>query len=233
VKKPLVGITPYHIERNGAFWNATKEDYYLAVWGSGACPMTLNHPPNKEEIPNIVDQIDAFLMVGGPDIPANTYNAKNPNLIDKDQMSKQRESFDRLVFLETMKQGKKVLAICLGMQHVNIIYGGDLTEDIPTLIPEAIDHGEFNGEHSLHSVEVLKESILFETLQLNTVDVASTHHQCIKNLGEGIKPIAFSKDRVVEAIEIEGQKNFLGVQWHPELLKESEVSKKIFSWLKA
>ena len=98
MKKPLIGIAPYHIERKGSFWNATKEDYYLSVWEAGACPVTLNHPPNKEEIPNIVNQIDAFLMVGGPDIPAHIYSAKNPNLIDEDQMSEERESFDRLVF---------------------------------------------------------------------------------------------------------------------------------------
>ena len=153
MKKPLIGIAPYHIERNGSFWNATKEEYYLSVWGSGGCPVTLNHPPNKEEIPNIVNQIDAFLMVGGPDIPASVYGSENPNLIDEDQMSKERESFDRLVFLETMKQNKKILAICLGMQHANVVFGGTLTEDIPTLVPGAIDHGKFNGKHSIHSVK--------------------------------------------------------------------------------
>ena len=223
MKKPLVGITPYHIKRQNVFWNATKEDYYLSLWNAGACPVTLNHPPNKEEIPNIVDQIDAFLMVGGPDIPADVYGAENPNLIDADQMSKERESFDRLVFLETMKQNKKVLAICLGMQHVNVVLGGTLAEDIPTLIPDAIDHGKFNGKHSL----------LFDILGSQTIDVASTHHQAIKSLGREAKVTACADDKVVEAIEIKNKNNFIGVQWHPELLKESKESKKIFSWLQS
>ena len=233
MKKPLIGIAPYHIERKGSFWNATKEEYYLSVWGSGACPVTLNHPPNKKEIPNIVNQIDAFLMVGGPDIPADVYGSENPNLIDKDQMSKERESFDRLVFLETMKQNKKVLAICLGMQHANVVFGGTLTEDIPTLVPGAIDHGKFNGKHSIHSVKVEKESLLFDVLGSQTADVASTHHQSVKSLGRGIKVTACSEDGVVEAIEIKNKNNFIGVQWHPELLKESNESKKIFSWLQS
>ena len=232
-KKPLVGITPYHIERDGSFWNATKEDYYLSVWKSGACPVTLNHPPNKEEIPKIVRQIDAFLMVGGPDIPANAYGAENPNLIDQDQMSEQRESFDRLVFLETLKQNKKVLAICLGMQHVNVVLGGTLIEDIPTLVPGAIDHGKFNGEHSIHDVSVKKESLLFEILQTETIQVASTHHQCVKALGKEVRATARSEDNLVEAIEIKNKNNFIGIQWHPELLRESEISKKIFSWLQS
>ena len=233
MKKPLIGITPYHIERKGSFWNATKEDYYLSVWEAGACPVTLNHPPNKEEIPSIVNQIDAFLIVGCPDIPAHIYSAKNPNLIDEDQMSEERESFDRLVFLETIKQNKKVLAICLGMQHVNTVLGGTLTEDIPTLIPGAIDHGKFNGEHSLHSVHLTKESLLFDVVRSETIQVASTHHQCIKETGKGVKKTAQSDDKVVEAIELENKNNFIGVQWHPELLRESKESKKIFSWLKS
>ena len=231
MKKPLVGITPYHIKRQNVFWNATKEEYYLSVWGAGACPVTLNHPPNKEEIPNIVNQIDAFLMVGGPDIPAGVYGSENPNLIDKDQMSKERESFDREVFLETLKQGKKVLAVCAGLQHVNVIFGGTLVEDIPTLVPNAIDHGTFNGEHSVHGVKIKKESNLFSVLKSGTASVASTHHQCVGKLGDNIVPVARSLDGVVEAIEIENQKNFIGVQWHPELAKHSEETKKLFSWL--
>ena len=233
MKKPLVGIAPYHIERKGSFWNATKEDYYLSVWESGACPVTLNYPPNKKEIPNIVSQIDAFLMVGGPDLPASAYGAENPNLIDQDQISEARESFDRLVFLETLKQNKKVLAICLGMQQANVVLGGTLIEDIPALVPGAIDHGKFNGEHSLHDVRVEQESLLFDILQTEIIQVASTHHQCVKKLGKTARATAHSDDGVVEAIEIKNKNNFIGVQWHPELLKEDTTSKKIFSWLQS
>ena len=109
MKKPLIGINPYHIERNGSFWNATKEDYYLTVWNSGGCPVTLNYPNKEEHISNIVEHLHGLLMVGGPDVPADVYGSTNPELIDKDQMSKEREFFDREVFLETLKQGKKDL----------------------------------------------------------------------------------------------------------------------------
>ena len=172
-------------------------------------------------------------MVGGPDVPASVYGAENPNLIDQDQMSKEREYFDRLVFLETIKQNKKVLAICLGMQHVNVVLGGTLTEDIPTLVPGAIDHGKFNGKHSLHNVQISRETLLFDILQSETIEVASTHHQCVKKPGKDVRVTARSNDKTVEAIEIENKKNFIGVQWHPELLKESKESKKLFSWLQS
>ena len=216
MKKPLIGINPYHIKRKGSFWNATKEDYYLTVWNSGGCPVTLNYPNKEEHISNIVEHLHGLLMVGGPDLPADVYGSTNPELIDKDQMSKEREFFDREVFLETLKQGKKVLAVCAGLQHVNIVFGGTLTEDISTLIPE---------------VKIEKESKLFKVLGVELVSVASTHHQCVNKLGDKIVSVASSSDGVVEAIEIENQKNFIGVQWHPELIKQSEETKKLFSWL--
>ena len=73
----------------------------------------------------------------------------------------------------------------------------------------------------------------FDILQLKTVHIASTHHQAVKSLGKEIKATAFSDDKVVEAIEINKEPNFIGVQWHPELLKESKESKKLFSWLQS
>ena len=231
MKKPLIGINPYHIKRNGSFWNATKEDYYLTVWNSGGCPVTLNYPNKEEHISNIVEHLHGLLMVGGPDLPADAYGSTNPGLIDKDQMSKEREFFDREVFLETLKQGKKVLAVCAGLQHINIVFGGTLTEDISTLIPGAVDHGTFNGEYSVHEVKIEKESKLFNVLGVESVSVASTHHQCVNKLGDNIVSVASSSDGVVEAIEIENQKNFIGVQWHPELIKQRKETKKLFSWL--
>jgi len=231
MKKPLIGINPYHIERKGSFWNATKEDYYSTVWNSGGCPVTLNYPKKKEHIPNIVEHLHGLLMVGGPDLPADVYGSTNPELIDKDQMSKEREFFDREIFLEALKQDKKVLAVCAGLQLINTVFGGTLTEDIPTLIPGAADHGTFNGEHSVHEVKIEKESKLFNVLGAKSASVASTHHQCVNRLGDNIIPVACSLDGVVEAIEIENQKNFIGVQWHPELIKQSEETKKLFSWL--
>ena len=231
MKKPLIGINPYDIKRKGSFWNATKEDYYLTVWNSGGCPVTLNYPNKEEHISNIVEHLHGLLMVGGPDVPADVYGSTNPELLDKDQMSKEREFFDREVFLETLKQGKKVLAVCAGLQHINTVFGGTLTEDIPTLIPGAVDHGTFNGEYSVHEVKIKKESKLFNVLGVESVSVASTHHQCVNKLGDNIVSVASSSDGVVEAIEIENQKNFIGVQWHPELIKQSEETKKLFSWL--
>ena len=77
------------------------------------------------------------------------------------------------------------------------------------------------------------QTLLFDILQSETIEVASTHHQCVKKPGKDVRVTARSNDKTVEAIEIENKKNFIGVQWHPELLKESKESKKLFSWLQS
>ena len=144
MKKTLVGINPYDLEQKGSTWNATKKAYYKAIWAAGACPVTVHHTKKLNQIKSLVSNIDALLMVGGPDIPASKYGSINPHLLDEDVMSENRENFDRALFLEAMKQNKKVLAICAGVQHVNVIYGGSLIEDIPARLQTHVYHGVFN-----------------------------------------------------------------------------------------
>ena len=111
MKKALIGINPYDIEIKGSTWNATKQAYYKAVWSAGGCPITLNHTKNKDQIASLVSNLDGLLMVGGPDIPANKYKSTNPQLLDPDTMSENRESFDRAIFLESMNQNKKTIKV--------------------------------------------------------------------------------------------------------------------------
>ena len=146
-------------------------------------------------------------------------------------MSENREAFDRAVFNEAMVQKKKVLSICAGLQQVNVIYGGTLIEDVPTLVKKSIDHGDFNGKPSSHKVQVLKESNLFKVVGKKEMFVKSSHHQAVKKLGKNLIATAHAPDGVIEAIEIFGNKNFIGVQWHPEVSIENEETQSLFEWL--
>ena len=232
MKKALIGINPYDFQRKGSTWNATKQAYYQAVWNVDACPVTLNHTKDLDQLESLVSNLDGLLMVGGPDIPANKYLSTNPHLLDEDVMSESRESFDRALFLEGMKQDKKILAICAGVQHVNIIYGGNLLEDIPTLVKNHIDHGVFNGAASTHSITITNQnSTLAKIINNKTIDVKSSHHQCINVLGKNVVVTATAQDGITEAIEIKDRENFIGVQWHPEIMLNNEEMTQLFSWL--
>ena len=232
MKKALIGINPYDVELKGSTWNATKQAYYKAVWGAGGCPVTLNHTKNKDQIASLVSNLDGLLMVGGPDIPANKYKSTNPQLLDPDIMSEDRENFDRAIFLESMNQNKKILAICAGAQHVNVIYGGTLIEDIPTLVKNHIDHGVFNGAASVHPITITKQSsLLSKIVSKKIIDIKSSHHQCVNSLGDGVVVTATAKDGVIEAIELKDRDNFIGVQWHPEIMSNSREMSSLFAWL--
>lgn len=232
MKKALIGINPYDIKRKGSTWNAIKQAYYKAVWDTGGCPVTLNHTKDKDQITSLVSNLDGLLMVGGPDIPANKYQSTNPQLLDPDVMSEDRENFDRAVFLEAIKQNKKILAICAGAQHVNVIYGGTLIEDIPTLVKNHVDHGVFNGAASIHPITITNQnSLLSKIVNKKTIDIKSSHHQCVNGLGRGVVVTATAKDGVIEAIELKDKDNFIGVQWHPETMPNSREMSSLFAWL--
>ena len=112
-------------------------------------------------------------MVGGPDLPSSVYGGKNPDLLDKDVMLPEREAFDRKIFLAMKRLHKPVLSICVGIQHINVIYGGSLYEDLGTLTKTTVDHGEI----SCHNVELKKNSLLYSIIGKNSIGVSSAHHQ--------------------------------------------------------
>ena len=232
MKKPLIGINPYYFNYRNSFWNGTRDKYYTAIWKAGGVPVTVHHSLEKRSVFDLVKKIDGFVMVGGPDIPCNLYKGNNAELLDKDVMLPERESFDRQLFLTAKQFKKPVLGICVGLQHINVIYGGSLYEDLKTLNPSKIDHGEFNGKVSYHDVFLNKKSYLFSVLKKTNIKVASTHHQGIHRLGEGLSVSGTAPDGLVESIEdLTSPELFLAVQWHPEIMTDDETQLKLFQWL--
>lgn len=84
-------------------------------------------------------------MVGVPDIPNHIYGGKHSELLDKEVMHPNREKFDHMIFLAAESFCKPVLGICVGFQHINIIYGGTLFEDVSAQRKGTIDHGDPKG----------------------------------------------------------------------------------------
>ena len=232
MKKPLIGINPYYFSYKDSFWNATREKYYNAVWKAGGVPVTLHYPLDEENINESADSIDGLVMVGGPDLPCNVYGGRNPDLLDDDVMLPKRELFDRNIFLIMKHLHKPILSICAGIQHINIIYGGNLYEDLKTLTKTFVDHGEFNGDASYHDVELEKASHIYSVIGKRTIKVASTHHQGIKSLGQGLSVSGKAPDSLIEAVEdSEHPDSFIAVQWHPEIMTDDEDQLKLFQWV--
>ncbi|MBT3299951.1 MAG: C26 family cysteine hydrolase domain-containing family [Candidatus Marinimicrobia bacterium] len=230
--KPLIGVNPYYFERHKSWWNATQEKYYKAVYLAGGIPMTLHHVSSEIAIEEIANKIDGFVMVGGPDLPHQTYNSQNPDLLDEDVMHKDREQFDRTLFLAMKNKGKPILAICVGFQHINVIYGGTLYEDIPSQTKESVFHGVFNGDWVEHSVRLKDKCLIAQAMGTTNSVIPSTHHQGIRKLGDGLRAVAWAEDGLIEAIEDKKTPDaFIAVQWHPEIDIQSQEQLRLFQWL--
>ena len=115
-----------------------------------------------------------------------------------------------------------ILAICRGIQVLNVACGGTLIQDIPTQVPGALDHRVREPRYAIaHDVWITKGSRLGDVMQESldqgdTCPVNSRHHQAVKHVAEGFEVSATAPDGVIEAIERPGGGFCIGVQWHPE-----------------
>jgi putative glutamine amidotransferase len=127
-----------------------------------------------------------------------------------------------------------ILAICRGLQVLNVALGGSLYQDVGTDPGTEIMHTqEAPRDQPTHKVVVEPGSRLAETLGADEIEVNSMHHQAVKALGAGLRPVAWAPDQIVEGLELSDRSRFvLGVQWHPEeLISHSEPARRLFTAL--
>jgi putative glutamine amidotransferase len=118
-----------------------------------------------------------------------------------------------------------ILAICRGIQVLNVAGGGTLVQDIPTQVKGALEHKLSVPQHEpyalAHEVWLDKDTLLARLMRerlsdADSCDVNSRHHQAIKDVADGFQVSATAPDGVIEAIEAPAARFCLGVQWHPE-----------------
>ena len=124
-----------------------------------------------------------------------------------------------------------MLGICGGAQAINVALGGSLYQDIPTQCPAALKHQqEERSSNCGHVVEVVRGTLLYKICRCRKLNVNTTHHQAIRRIGEGIAINAMAPDGLIEGIESKNHSFVVGLQWHPEVLAQSEViQRRIFS----
>jgi putative glutamine amidotransferase len=214
---PLIGI-PTCLDARGR-WKPGREYHYLdasyarAVAAAGGTPVYL---PSHEDGAFRFERygLGGLLVPGGDDFPPpRSY----PDDVVFDVTPPEQLSFDRALLEWALEHELPVLAICYGMQLLASVHGGALHYDLPTDVPSAGEHRlpEANGRHPI----VLEpDSRLAEVLGRTPPPVNSLHHQGVAEAGRGMQVGARCDDGVIEAIEGEGPRFCIGVQWHPEKL---------------
>ena len=175
----------------------------------------LSHVPQNVEA---VDVIDGLMLTGGGDVDPRYFGANDPLAKSKD-VNISRDEFEFYVIERALDRNLPILGICRGMQVMNVYLGGTLILDL--ISAGFDDHSRPDMQDVVHKVELEPDSLLREITREAELGVNSSHHQAVKDLGNGLMASAVSTDGVVEGAEwiLKDRTPFLLlVQWHPERL---------------
>lgn len=231
--RPKIGITTRLDLTNRRFY--LGRDYAEAVECFGAIPVLIPLIPEKSYIENLCESLDGILLPGNDsDVDPLIYGEEpHKNL---GNVIPEKDRTDLLILEKADKLNLPVLAICYGMQILNVYRGGSLIQDIDSQIENSIKHEQGQPlERNSHSLKIQQKTKLVRLitknkLKMDNFKVNSHHHQSVKSIGENLSANAFATDGVIEGIEDDRKDRFvLGVQWHPELSwKTDDFSKCIF-----
>lgn len=209
---PRIGISGRLAMIEGAERSGVNGAYLRAVAGAGGAPVVLSPLAGPVAVPALLDGIEALVLSGGADIdPAHYRTSPHPKL---GTLEPERDAFEFALLTEARRREMPVLAICRGLQLVNVALGGSLWQDLPA---ERGPHPQSGARNDrVHAIEVAAGSRLAELLGGATHAVNSFHHQAIRDLAPGLVVSAHAPDGVIEGIEATAGGWLVGVQWHPE-----------------
>ena len=186
------------------------EPYVEALLRAGAEPAML--APRAGAPADLIDRFDGLVLIGGGDVEPKRYGAteRHPEVYGTNPG---RDDFEIALVGTVAETGMPTLAICRGVQVVNVAFGGTLHQHLPD-VPGLITHGVPVGRAN-HEVKVAESSRLAEACGKVALVCASSHHQGLDSVGRDLMPVAWSEDGLVEAVE-RPDGWLVAVQWHPE-----------------
>ena len=209
------------------------QGYYMSVLESGATPVVIPPYDDESALVSILDTLDGIVLSGGADIDPD-YLGEEP--LECISVNPRRDAQELLLVRLAVDRQIPVLGICRGIQMLAAALGGKLYQDIKTQhnVP-CIEHSQSiaRGLPS-HEVTIEKDSLLYSLMGSETIAVNSFHHQAVKEVPEGFRVTARSKDGIIEGMESTAFRPILGVQWHPEcfILENDRTMMPIFGWLR-
>ena len=226
LKRPIIGCATYRKNISQARpidIYGLMPSYTEAITKAGGIPLLIPLGLSEDELEIILNQVDGLLLPGGGDIAPGYYKGRND--IPMWSIDKERDRTELFLSRLAVNQEVPFLAICRGLQVLNVALGGTLLEDIKSLVPDALNHDlpeHLPRSFLAHTVELFPDSTLFRHMQMRKSRVNSIHHQAIRDLAPELTVTAKSSDGIIEAVEIDGSAFAVGVQWHPENLVDND-----------
>ena len=225
--QPVIGITASIEHRPPAFGEtyALSRKYAEGVLQAGGVPVIVPHNLGEDSLRALLDRLDGVLLSGGGDLDPVLFGEEtHPATCE---IEPDRDRVELTLARWIVEREVPFLAICRGIQVLNVALGGSLLQDIPTQVPDALPHS-FDRKttprnYLAHPVKIDPNSQLARIMQLEAASTNSWHHQSIKQAADRLRVAAVAGDGVIEAVEVPGQRFAIGVQWHPEWLFEERL----------
>lgn len=234
-RPPVIGITCIGIEAHGTRPARLGQNraYIDALIRAGAAPALLPQTDDMDVLHTLFQQLDGLLLPGGEDMDPGQYGEAVHEQCG--QITPERDEAELALARWAMEEAMPLLAICRGIQVVNVALGGSLYQDIAAQVPDTLKHDwypDYPRDRRSHPVAVTAESRLASIVGAISLQVNSMHHQAIKRLAPGLVATALAPDGVVEAVEATNHPFAVAVQWHPEeLAPEDAASQNLFDAL--
>jgi putative glutamine amidotransferase len=217
---PLVALTATSAAADGIVRVRTNAAYVRALEAAGLVPLVLP-PLNAANAERALDAVSGLVLTGGEDVAPWRYGESPHRALGS--VNEARDAFELALITAARDRRLPTLAICRGIQVLNVALGGTLVQDIPSQCPAALPHASNEGRSArVHDVAVDSGSRLAEALGADHLPVNSAHHQSIARVADGLRVTARAADGIIEGVEWHAADWWaLGVQWHPEELIET------------
>lgn len=195
--------------------------YVTALEGAGLIPLIVPPLSSERAAAAVLDSVSGLVLTGGEDVDPARYGEKRHEKVRS--VNAARDATEAALVEAAKGRGMPVLAICRGIQILNVALGGTLVQDISSQCETDIAHDE-DGPRDSRSHEIIVEpgSLIANAIGTERCTVNSFHHQSVKDVADGMRVSARSPDGIVEGIESTDEDWWvLAVQWHPEEMTNS------------
>ncbi|HMD87728.1 MAG TPA: gamma-glutamyl-gamma-aminobutyrate hydrolase family protein [Anaerolineaceae bacterium] len=229
---PLIGVTSGRESENITVRHiSVPEAYIQAILRAGGLPVVIPTGLSEGDFENLRNHLDGLLITGGGDIdPARFDGRTHARVSDVDR---KRDDLEIGLAQLAVRSKWPFLAICRGIQVLNVALGGSLYTDLADQYPNALRHDyypDWPRDYHAHQVSVLPESRLAHILGKTSFPTNSLHHQGLNKVAATLCPVGFAPDNLVEAVELVNEDHpfGFGVQWHPEWLPAAPEMRSLF-----
>lgn len=224
--RPVIGIsTNLMTIAEGPFTNlqrlAVNRGYTDSIEKAGGIPLLLPILSDRKAVDQMLGIVDALLFTGGQDVHPSYYSEEPHALLG--ETAKERDEHEIYLMQKVHSKNKPILAICRGLQLLNVAFGGTLYQDISQCSGSKPIHSQESEPHAgTHHVSLMPDTKLHTIFGKLSICINSFHHQAIRHLAPTFAVSATSEDGLIEGISKEDAHWVVGVQWHPETMTEAQ-----------